>query len=209
MDYVEGIPLFYLYKNKLITKKIIDDLFSVLDKFHTSEIVVNINDENVKNNYFKKLENRFSNKNDYWFEDSQTVYNSIIKELEDNYNPKIVGMIHGDFWFSNIILDYADNYKCIDMKGQVDDILTLNGDMYYDYGKFYQSILGYDLILNNIDIDREYTSFVEEYFLNKCKEIKLDTAFLKSVTKSLIFGTIHSISDYESKNRVWSFLKSI
>jgi capsule biosynthesis phosphatase len=209
MDYVEGIPLFYLYKNKLITKKIIDDLFIILDKFHKSEIVVNINDENVKNNYFKKLENRFAIKNDYWFEDAQIVYNDIIKELNDNYNPKIVGIIHGDFWFSNIILDYADNYKCIDMKGQVDDILTLNGDLYYDYGKFYQSVLGYDLVLNNIDIDHEYTSFIEEYFLYKCKEIKLDTVFLKSVTKSLIFGTIHSISDYESKNRVWSFLKSI
>ena len=209
MDYVEGIPLFYLYKNKLITKKIIDDLFIILDKFHSSDVVININYENIKNNYFKKLEDRFANKNNYWFNDADVVYSNVIKELEENYNPKIVSLIHGDFWFSNIILDYTDNYKCIDMRGQVDGVLTLNGDMYYDYGKLFQSILGYDLALNNIDIDKEYVSSMKEYFLDKCKEKHLDTVYLKAVTKSLIFGTFHFISNYETEKRVWSFLKSI
>jgi len=209
MNYVEGIPLFYLYKNKLITKKIIDDLFVVLDKLHSSDNVININYENIKNNYFKKLEDRFGNKNHYWFEDSDVVYSNVIKELEKNYNPKLVGLIHGDFWFSNIILEYTDNYKCIDMRGQVDGVLTLNGDMYYDYGKLFQSILGYDFVLNNIDIDHKYTSSMKEYFLDKCKEKQLDAVYLKAVTKSLIFGTFHSISNYETEKRVWSFLKSI
>ena len=40
------------------------------------------------------------------------------------------------------MLTYNDELKFIDMKGQITDILTLNGDMYYDYGKMYQSILG-------------------------------------------------------------------
>jgi len=34
------------------------------------------------------------------------------------------------------------------MKGQVYGELSLNGDMYYDYGKMYQSLLGYDLVLH-------------------------------------------------------------
>jgi hypothetical protein len=40
------------------------------------------------------------------------------------------------------------------MKGQVDNILTTNGDIYYDYGKLYQSILGYDIILNKNNLNQ-------------------------------------------------------
>ena len=36
----------------------------------------------------------------------------------------------------------------IDTKRIVYDMLTTNGDIYYDYGKLYQSILGYDLVLH-------------------------------------------------------------
>ena len=48
--------------------------------------------------------------------------------------------------------------------GFIFNILTLNGDIYYDYGKLYQSILGYDLVLNNYLIDKEYVDFIETYF---------------------------------------------
>ena len=146
IDYIPGIPLFYLYKNQLLTTKNIDDLFEILNKFHsykntsTTNITTNINEENVKNNYLLKLKNRF-NKNDYNFPDTDEVFQEIILGIENNYDPVISSMIHGDFWFSNIILTYDDNYKFIDMKGQVDNILTINGDIYYDYGKLYQSIM--------------------------------------------------------------------
>ena len=35
------------------------------------------------------------------------------------------------------------------MKGKIGDELTIIGDTYYDLAKVYQSILGYDFILNN------------------------------------------------------------
>jgi capsule biosynthesis phosphatase len=208
IDYIDGIPLFYLYKNKLLTSQIIDNLFEILNKIHSINCEITIQNENIDNNYFKKLKDRF-NKNDYYFEDSQFVYENIIKELQENYSPQIVGVIHGDFWFSNIIQEYNDNYKLIDMKGQVDGINTLNGDLYYDYGKFYQSILGYDLVLNNCKLDFDYISSMEKYFLEKCKEKMLNINYLKSVTKSLIFGTLHSIEKCETKASIWNFLKSL
>jgi hypothetical protein len=95
------------------------------------------------------------------------------------------------------------------MKGQVDGINTLNGDLYYDYGKFYQSILGYDLVLNDCKLDFDYISSMEKYFLEKCKEKMLNINYLKSVTKSLIFGTLHSIEKCETKASIWNFLKSL
>ena len=208
LDYINGIPLFFLYKNKLITKKHIDGLFVVLEQFHNTEYPIIIENKNIYNNYFKKLQDRF-NSNDYFFEDAQNVYDKIINDLQKYYSPKIVGIIHGDFWFSNIILEYDDKYKCIDMKGQVDNILTLNGDMYYDYGKIYQSILGYDLVLNDCIIDNEYILKMKTHFLKKCNEMKLNIDYLTAVTKSLIFGTFHSIESNKSKERIWEFVKRI
>jgi capsule biosynthesis phosphatase len=208
LDHINGIPLFFLYKNKLINDKHIDSLFELLHQFHNTEYPFNIKENNIYNNYFKKLQDRF-NCNDYFFDDAQDVYDTIINDLQKHYSPKVVGVIHGDFWFSNIILDYDDNYKCIDMKGQVDNILTLNGDMYYDYGKLYQSILGYDLVLNCCNRDIEYISSINKYFLEKCRGIDLNIEYLSVVTKSLIFGTIHSIENNDSKQRIWDFLKCI
>ena len=212
IEHIKGIPLFYLYKNKLITTKIIDDLFTILNKMHSLHIdVVNKpSDDNIKNNYFDKLEKRFVKKEDYPFEDATMVYNELMKELSETYSPEKVPVIHGDFWFSNIILTYEDAYKMIDMKGQLDGILTVGGDRYYDYGKFYQSILGYDLILNDCKIDSVYIKDMNDYFISKCHSIGLNINYLKSVTKSLIFGTFHSIDKpKEIKNNIWSLLKSI
>lgn len=209
LEFINGIPLYYLYKSNTLTTTIIDKLFDKLDKFHSyKNNKLNITIDNIHNNYFKKLANRF-NKNDYYFDDSEIIFNSILKEIEDNYDPKIVEFIHGDFWFSNILLTYNDSLKFIDMKGQVDNILTTAGDIYYDYGKMYQSILGYDLILNNDEINYKYLDSMKEYFINKCKQKNLNIKYLTAVTKSLVFGTFHFIKQSDSKYKVWEFIKTI
>jgi hypothetical protein len=209
IDFISGIPLYFLYKNGLFTNIMLDELFIILNKFHTyTGKNIEIQEENIYNNYFNKLKNRL-NKNDYYFDDAEIVYEEIIQGLQNNYSPIIVQMIHGDFWFSNILLTYDDNYKFIDMKGQVDNILTISGDLYYDYGKLYQSILGYDLLLNRNKIDYDYIIKMKKYFLNKCKDNGLNLRYLKYVTKSLIFGTFHSIEDkMDVKEQIWKLLKS-
>jgi capsule biosynthesis phosphatase len=190
MSFINGIPLFYLYKNKLITENLLDKLFSMVSEIHNIKSVpIDITEINVKNNYIKKIKERF-NKIDYSEDNSETILNNIIEGLETNFTPKIVNVIHGDLWFSNIILDYNDKFKLLDMRGCVDNILTLNGDVYYDYGKLYQSIVGLDMIIHGIKIDCEYINLIKEIYLNKCMDLGLNIEYLKYVTKSLIFGSI-------------------
>jgi len=210
-EYIKAIPLFYLYKNKLITENIITDLFNILKELHTTDsLPINISNDNIRNNYFLKLKNRV-NIVDYPFEDTNMVFNEILKGLEDNYSSKITNVIHGDFWFSNILITYDNKYKLIDMKGMVDNILTLNGDIYYDYGKLYQSILGYDLVLNGIELDNDYIANMKSIFLKHCESINLNIHFLKYVTKSLVFGTFYFITNDHTCNRykIWEFIKNI
>jgi capsule biosynthesis phosphatase len=207
IEYINAIPLFFLHKNQLINTHIIDNLLNILNELHNVKYDINITEINIYNNYFNKLKNRFNSK-DYFFEDADDVYQKIIKDLKENYAPTLAQVIHGDFWFSNILLDYKDQYKLIDMKGQVDDILTLNGDMYYDYGKMYQSILGYDLYLNNCNINNDYLLQLQNYFLKKCDERGLNINYLKSVTYSLIFGSFNFIENIDTKLRLWNFLKN-
>ena len=209
LEYINGIPLYYLYKSNTLTTNIIDKLFDVLEKFHAYDNnKINITCENINNNYIKKLINRF-NKNDYYFDDSEIIFNSIITDLKDNFDPKLVNFIHGDFWFSNIILTYDDNLKFIDMKGQVDNILTTSGDAYYDYGKLYQSILGYDLVLHDNEINYSYINQMKEYFILKCKQKNLNVNYLTAVTKSLIFGTFYFLKPSDPKDKIWNFIKTI
>jgi capsule biosynthesis phosphatase len=207
MDYIKGIPLFYLYKNKLIDEKNIDSLFGILHQIHSVDIPLHITETNIHNNYFKKIRDRF-NLVDYSFDHAKEYVETVLLDLSQNFSPEMVGMIHGDFWFSNIILDYRDNYKLIDMKGQVDGVLTLNGDRYYDYGKLYQSILGYDLALNDCLLDKEYLKKMRLLFLEKCKKIGLNIVYLEAVTKCLMVGTIYFIENTETKKRIWDFIFS-
>ena len=208
IDYINGIPLYFLYSNQTLTFNILDKCFDTLSVFHHLDYPITIDPALIKQNYFEKLQERF-NHNDYCFSDADTVFKSIIDGLEQNYNPKLAPIIHGDFWFSNIMLTYSDEIRCIDMKGQVFGELTLNGDIYYDYGKLYQSILGYDLLLNRKQINTEYIIKMQKYFLHKCTAIGLNIEYLRWVTKSLIFGTFHSLKPDSPKSELWNLIKSI
>jgi hypothetical protein len=95
------------------------------------------------------------------------------------------------------------------MKGQVNAKLHTGGDRMYDYGKLYQSFLGYDAILYGDNLDEIYRSKMTDLFISesRCRGIDIDD--LCRVTKSLVIGTVSFIENDKAKQRVWDFLKSI
>jgi capsule biosynthesis phosphatase len=154
IEHIKGVPVFSLYKANLISEHHIDRLCEFLDILHSFKgfAETTITSDNVSNNYKQKLIRRFAFKEDYPFEDAELIQVRCLDSIDRYLTNRIsiVDYIHGDFWFSNIIFDFQGKIKCIDMKGQVDGILTTGGDPMYDYGKLYQSILGYDCVLNGV-----------------------------------------------------------
>jgi hypothetical protein len=71
------------------------------------------------------------------------------------------------------------------MKGKIDGELTIIGDAYYDLAKVYQSILGYDFILNDIELDNVYINEFRKAFegLFEPKGLRI----IKIITASLFF----------------------
>lgn len=210
IENIKGIPFYTLYKCKMLTLENINILFNIINKLHTYNYEIEITIEDIYNNYIIKLKDRFLEKHNYPFDDAEEIQTKCIDDLEyyiKTYkNNNITGIIHGDLWFSNILLDYNNNIKLIDMKGKLYNKLTLNGDIYYDYGKLYQSILGYDSILYDDIIDNEYYQYIKTYFEDYIIKQGLDINRLKIITFSLVIGTFKYI-DINSKKRIWDWIK--
>ena len=70
--------------------------------------------------------------------------------------------------------------------------MALYGDMLYDWAKLYQSIIGYDKILQDKFINTEYENKIKEYFENyfinlySVEQLK----YLKIITRRLLFSLI-------------------
>lgn len=209
IEYLDSISFYSLYNHEMLTEKHIQKVFEFIDKLHTQEGNI-CGIENIKNNYISKLEKRFEITENYPFENSIETQQKCLKLLKTycETDIKVVPYIHGDLWFSNILLTYDNKIKVVDMKGKVDSTFTTSGDIMYDYGKLYQSILGYDKILyNHTYKENEYTERIKEYFYNKLKNRNINLENLKVVTFSLTIGTLHYIKDLETKKRVWEWIE--
>jgi capsule biosynthesis phosphatase len=213
LEYLKGIPLYYLFKNNLLHKSIILELIIILEQFHNYNIPININIESIANNYILKLEKRFSISEDYPFEDALDIQSTILSKLNEytkSNRIRITGFIHGDFWFSNIIYTFDKKLKCFDMKGIVDGNLTTNGDPLYDYAKLYQSILGFDLVLYDCqELYDKYKKGLCKLFEEEVEKRGINIEDLRIITIGLISGTLHSIKSKIVKERIWKFIKQL
>jgi capsule biosynthesis phosphatase len=205
IENIPGIPLYKLFQNELMTEHHIVALFEFTDKMHTLSGPIP-SDTDMMANYIDKLKRRFAVIKDYPFEDAAAVQSSCLEGFT-GYRPQGVGFIHGDLWFSNILVDFKNALKMIDMKGRINCIYTTGGDRLYDFGKLYQSFLGYDAVLYNEPLSESYRSHMETIFLNELKKRSISIDDVKRVTFSLIMGTFHAISDINTKNRLWSWIK--
>jgi hypothetical protein len=78
------------------------------------------------------------------------------------------------------------------MRGQIDDQLSIFGDVLYDWAKLYQSLIGYDEILENKVLISDYKENLIKLYEEKITSLfnKDYLTYIKIITASLLFSLI-------------------
>jgi capsule biosynthesis phosphatase len=205
LENIEGVNFSYLYTNKLLKTEDLDKLLLSLESLHsitTSEYL------KIYSNYSDKLKSRYYSNIDFYNNilDSKSIYLELSKYLA-LYSQGTSGMIHGDPVFTNVF-QTKNEIKFIDMRGKLGDELSIYGDIYYDFSKVYQSLLGYDYIISDIELDNIYIDKFTKYFESKFNLQELSN--IKLITASLFFTLLplHSYSE-ERINRYFKIIKKL
>jgi capsule biosynthesis phosphatase len=195
IEKIKGIPLSKLYLSGDMTTDLFNHVINNISNIHSSKS----NESNIKNiniyaNYNEKIKLRYKNYNYDKFPDAKFIYDILISFFE-NYETDNLGcmsVIHGDPVFTNILVDQNGKIKFIDMRGKLSNLCTIYGDRNYDFAKVYQSLIGYDEILENKILTNEYKqlyiSEFENYIINNYGSNTLK--YIKYITISLLFSLI-------------------
>jgi capsule biosynthesis phosphatase len=184
MENIEGVSFSYLYTNKLLKVEQLTSLMIQLQMLHNYQTKVDKYPK-VYADYVQKLRDRYNGNRELY--NKYIHAESIFKKLDTllyDYDGAVYSVIHGDPVFTNV-LQTEQGLKFIDMKGKIGDELTIIGDTYYDLSKVYQSILGYDFILNDIELDNVYINEFKTAFESLFNKEGLRN--LKIITASLFF----------------------
>lgn len=207
---IDGITISTMYINRLLKIDHFKDILNIIETFHSiPNDDININ-KLIYVNYCDKIKKRYSEYNYTQYSGHKNMYDTIIDSLVEyeNNDMGVSGTIHGDPVFTNIILTTCGKYKFIDMRGKLGDKHTIYGDIFYDYAKIYQSLIGYDNIINGLQIDDNYCSVYIEYF-NKYICSKFSDRYMdiiKKITKAHIFSLIPLHNKYN--DMLWNLLYS-
>lgn len=187
MEKLNAIPLSKLYLSQELNTTHLDHVIGTLKRIHSIPISVTHSDDssvtpiavhnfdtnvNIYVNYAMKLKQRYESY-DYGkisSEHSATygyIYDALLKY--ENGRGGMMGVIHGDPVLTNVLINQFGKIKLIDMRGKLDK-LTILGDVFYDWAKIYQSLIGYDEILEDKYIQNEYKVKLINHFKKRFHE---------------------------------------
>ena len=206
MEKINGVSVSKLYIAEELTTPQFLNILDTISKIHqfnksstNTENIKNSENINIYKNYSDKLQKRYdlydyskySNNNTH-----QEYYNKIYNKLKiyEQQKEGVLSIIHGDPVFTNIIINRFNQIKLIDMRGSIDEQITIYGDELYDWAKIYQSLIGYDEILDNVEVNFEYRQeFINIFFKYINKLYDNNPKYLeniKLITVSLLFSLI-------------------
>jgi capsule biosynthesis phosphatase len=211
MERIKGVTFSHLYVNCALSSSNIKDLIDSLKIIHSSKIPPIDDKPDIYSNYSRKTKSRFiENYENYSsIKDSESIFNLIIEKLEEYEKKDLgrIGVIHGDPVFTNVFLTER-GLKFIDPRGSLSGNFSIFGDVYYDYAKVFQSIMGYDNVLHGIEINYDYRDRMADDFFSNFSE--KEVSYIKILTASLLLSLIplHSI-DEERKIKYFDIIKEL
>jgi len=176
-------------------------------------IPITISASSVFDNYITKLQARIGNKDCYPFEDTVEVVNglgSYIQRYTTSPRFSIVSVVHGDPWFSNTMLQGTSRIVFLDMKGDIAGTLTTNGDPLTDFGKLYQSLLGFDGLLSGDPTPDSLLAPLRTAFLDLVVERGFLLPDLDAITACLIAKTLHFMEvSLDVRGKIWGIVRDL
>ena len=192
IERIQGLTFQELFLSENLKEDTLKKLLESLKKLHTFKCKPT--KINLYENYSKKLNDRFNSFDYTEFENSSKIFNLLNKKLIDYEKSKSgqVGIIHGDPVFSNVLIDKLNNIKLIDPRGTIGATSTIFGDIFYDYAKVYQSLIGYDEVMQNKFISDAYRTKMIKVFKSYiiCNYSKKVMDNIIIITNSLLFTLI-------------------
>lgn len=210
MERIDGINCSYLYVNGDLKINDVDLIIESIKKIHSSS-EISQEELDMYGNYRKKLEKRYYDNPEIYdsIDNSNDIFATLNNRLSEYENQNLgkIGVIHGDPVFTNIFITET-GIKFIDPRGSVGNELSIFGDIYYDFSKIYQSILGYDFILNDLDLRTEYQNDLRLKFESHFSSEEM--VKIRLITASLIFSLLplHKKIDHKT-NRYIKIVKSL
>ena len=219
IEYINGTSISKIYYEGLFSSQLLTKLLNTIHEFHNTNIEddVTINQTDIYEHYMNKFEERSKNEKDYPFDDFKEVYERVKENILQFLERKIPihPIIHGDLWFSNMMY-YKQQFYLYDMRGKINQIPTIKGHIWYDYGKLYQSIIGLDaIIIYNTHMDKTIRQVTETVFWdilyqNKIITSEEDKKSLKQLTGYLIYNTFFAYDEtfeISKKQKIWELVK--
>ena len=193
IEKINGLSLSTLYLSELMTTDLLIHVMRSIQRVQNS--LLNTKDSiDIYSNYVCKLKDRYESYNYSYLPNSKLIYEYLYSGLLE-YKHKKLGKkvcIHGDAVFTNILINQYEKIKFIDMRGKQGTQLTIEGDWLYDWAKLYQSLIGYDEILLNKEINFNYKSQMIDTFKSNFIDWYSESDFLnlQLITNSLLFTLI-------------------
>ncbi|WP_320674764.1 sugar phosphate nucleotidyltransferase [Prochlorococcus sp. MIT 1341] len=213
LGYVNGSMLYQVLSDELLSIKHLERLIIALEEIHNYNVPIEIEANDLYENYMGKLKRRIVNEKDYPFTDKTDLIEKIdskIMEYLHSTDLSIAGVVLGDPWFSNTMLTLDSEFCFLDMKGNIAGQLTTNGDRLTDYCKLLQSLHGYDFIINDNQINDSYLLELREYLINYLTQNGYSLSIINSITACLIAKTISFFDEGEKhKQLIWDLAVSI
>lgn len=149
IERIDGVTLSYLMQNNSLPVNVFKKALNALTWIHETKHPHK--DAYINHMIYSQFANRISGYDYSKYENGADIAKRVLGLISEytitrNINPCVV---HGDPVFSNILYDRQENIKFIDMRGKLDTTFTVLGDPIYDLAKVYQSLMGYDFILND------------------------------------------------------------
>ena len=171
-------------------RSVIDRLIEIFLDFKNVEVDKNIRCDGF---YSKRItsrlsENPFHKEFKYYLINGKVfddINASVIFDKCKDLNLSIdTGVVHGDLFFSNILID-GDNFKLIDPRGSFDEEFSIYGDRRYDLAKLRHSISGgYDYIIND-KYSLSYKNNIVDYKINFNYDHEEAVSYFDYVVKTL------------------------